>query len=515
MSPLSTEGVAKPKKTPGSSTAKHKALVDSAHESLCEKAVKAFGQKRQSIPARALNQEIASQASDIQEKILTDITQPVEAENPQRFPVNPLTPAPLPRPGTNASQCAPQVSPNRSKPQWMTPSANPMPFKPSMERQWALPPRLTPVNPTQHGHPGCLIVEFKPKLPVEKQVQGWFLREKINLSVEMEEAPENICVAGISWSHTGNPIVIAADGCSAVDLMTYEDTIVNALIGNTEGEFLTDAHPDVEYHKVKLNGVPTQSFSLSGEPYDAEDVMEEFAEQCVAYRLMGQYAKPIWLGSAGTENRKTMGMVVFSFANAEDARTLLNIRRVFIFGEACTITRYEDRAPIWYCKKCGSIGHSTATCRNGDRCKTCSAPTADHDTHNHPVGVPAKCIDCHRDHASTDKNFPMRKHKEGRATPGAPKTPGGGPIPGKGKETAKMKGKGPMRPPADQAMQKSTGMPAVPTNTATQRPAFKAGKWKTMCKKTAKGPVELSQQEAEDMVEDNSTVNEPPPPQSQ
>ncbi|KAF9505395.1 hypothetical protein BS47DRAFT_1434257, partial [Hydnum rufescens UP504] len=257
-------------------------------------------------------------------------------------PVNPPTPAPLPWPGANASQCAPQVSPNRSKPQRMTPSANPMPFKPSMERQRALPPRPTPVNPTQCGHPGRLIVEFKPKLPVEKQVQGWFLREKINLSLEMEEAPENICVAGISWSHTGNPIVIAADGCSAVDLVTYEDTIVNALIGNTEGEFLTDAHPDVEYHKVKLNGVPTQSFSSSGEPYDAEDVMEEFAEQCVAYRLMGQYAKPIWLGSAGTENRKTMGMVVFSFANAEDARTLLNIRQVFIFGEACTITRYED-----------------------------------------------------------------------------------------------------------------------------------------------------------------------------
>ncbi|KAF9512407.1 hypothetical protein BS47DRAFT_1263251, partial [Hydnum rufescens UP504] len=116
---------------------------------------------------------------------------------------------------------------------------------------------------------------------------------------------------------------------------------------------------------------------------------------------------PIWLGSAATPSRKTTGTVVFSFANSEDAKRLLSIRRVFLFGEACTITRYEDRAPIWYCKKCGSIGHSTATCRNGDRCKTCSVPTAEHDTHNHPVGTPAKCIDCHGDHAATNKNCPI------------------------------------------------------------------------------------------------------------
>ena len=45
---------------------------------------------------------------------------------------------------------------------------------------------------------------------------------------------------------------------------------------------LQDAHADIEYHKVKINGVPMQSFSSSGSPYDAEDVMHELAEQCTA-----------------------------------------------------------------------------------------------------------------------------------------------------------------------------------------------------------------------------------------
>ncbi|KAF9507787.1 hypothetical protein BS47DRAFT_1275166, partial [Hydnum rufescens UP504] len=136
---------------------------------------------------------------------------------------------------------------------------------------------------------------------------------------------------------------------------------------------------DIEYHKVKVNGVPTQTYSSSGTPYDAEDVMHELAEQCAAYRPVGQYAKPIWLGSATTPSCKTTGTVVSSFTNSEDAKSLL----IFLFGEVCTITRYEDCAPIWYCKKCGSIHHSTVTSRNSDRCKTCSVPTADHDTHNH------------------------------------------------------------------------------------------------------------------------------------
>jgi hypothetical protein len=111
-----------------------------------------------------------------------------------------------------------------------------------------------------------------------------------------------------------------------MDLLPHKDIIVASLIGNTVGEFQTDAHTDIEYHKVKVNGVPTQTYSSSGTLYDAEDVMHELAEQCAAYRPMGQYAKPIWLGSAAMPSHKTTGTVVFSFANDEDAKRLLSIR---------------------------------------------------------------------------------------------------------------------------------------------------------------------------------------------
>ncbi|KAF9513619.1 hypothetical protein BS47DRAFT_1272613, partial [Hydnum rufescens UP504] len=95
---------------------------------------------------------------------------------------------------------------------------------------------------------------------------------------------------------------------------------------------------------------------------------------------------PAWLGNAGTDEGKNTGTLVFSFTSSEDAAKMISLRRIFIFGELCSITRYEERAPIWYCKRCGSISHSMATCRNGDRCKTCSVPVADHETENHPIG---------------------------------------------------------------------------------------------------------------------------------
>jgi hypothetical protein len=53
MSPLPSESGAKPKKTPGSSNAKHKVQVDSVNESLHEKAVRTAAQKKKNTPTRA------------------------------------------------------------------------------------------------------------------------------------------------------------------------------------------------------------------------------------------------------------------------------------------------------------------------------------------------------------------------------------------------------------------------------------------------------------------------------
>ena len=101
--------------------------------------------------------------------------------------LGPVISPPLPV-STNTSHQAPQPYPNGMSQLRSTPSANPTPIKPSMAKK-VTSPRPAPVNPTQRGHPGRLIVEFKPKLPAERQVQGQAIRDKINSGLAFEDAP--------------------------------------------------------------------------------------------------------------------------------------------------------------------------------------------------------------------------------------------------------------------------------------------------------------------------------------
>ncbi|KAF9510243.1 hypothetical protein BS47DRAFT_1384070 [Hydnum rufescens UP504] len=239
MSPLHSESVAKPKKAPGSNNAKHKALIDSAMESHHEKAVKAFGQRKKGILTRAPNGEpedvtLTDDAQDIEEETLITVhtfwetldrqlslggeavsvlidsdestkskvhevytyichkehhtaealAQSLEARSPPNLGL--VTTWPITK--TNPSHKSSQSPPNWSSQPQITPSASPIPIKPSMMKKVALP-SPSPVNPTQCGHPGHLIVEFKPKLHSEAQAQGRFVREKINLALEIDKIP--------------------------------------------------------------------------------------------------------------------------------------------------------------------------------------------------------------------------------------------------------------------------------------------------------------------------------------
>ena len=316
----------------------------------------------------------------------------------------------------------------------VTKSNNPTPIKPTRKSAPATKHKL-PINAAQRGHENRLIIRFHPKLPEsQRTISGLMLRELVNTEIQDSclddpdnPVPEHVRVSAVIWSNSGNPIVIGAEGCTAETLLRYEDAIIRALTPYPESLGQTDsiayesyAHTDAIYYKVKINSVPT--LAVNGSPQAPERVGEELARECQFYRGMEQFQPPAWLGQNADIATRSRGSVVVSLLRATDQDTLLAQKKVYLFGQLCSIVRYEELPPVWQCNKCGSLDHRTEVCKNGERCLICMKPTNSHSTANHPKDEPAKCINCNEPHRANDRGCPVRKKREGRVfTPGGPK----------------------------------------------------------------------------------------------
>ncbi|KAF9504000.1 hypothetical protein BS47DRAFT_1369114 [Hydnum rufescens UP504] len=94
----------------------------------------------------------------------------------------------------------------------LTHSANPIPIKPTTPTQKLLV-ECSPSNPAEHKHPSQLVIETFPLIPIDKHQMGPDVVTKANIGIQRRGVEVANMILAITFSMTGNIIMIAAPGC--------------------------------------------------------------------------------------------------------------------------------------------------------------------------------------------------------------------------------------------------------------------------------------------------------------
>lgn len=126
--------------------------------------------------------------------------------------------------------------------------------------------------------------------------------------------------------------------------------------------------------------------------------------------------------------------MVICLATAEDAEAVLRLRRLYVYGHQCLVTRYEERETRTTCTNCWSpiARHNASRCPSEARCRLCAgqhhtdehqcqecseANDSDNDMSGRPKAacehMPLKCVNCSGPHAANDPTCPARKRAAG------------------------------------------------------------------------------------------------------
>ncbi|KAF9516879.1 hypothetical protein BS47DRAFT_612935 [Hydnum rufescens UP504] len=165
----------------------------------------------------------------------------------------------------------------------MSTSPNPKPIRPTYAKAALSKAGPTPASSTTQGNPRRLILQFAPRIPPEACKNGRLTRDEINKELASLDLPHYFRVVGVEYSYAGNPIVMTHEKCIAEDLMAHAD-IIASCIAPDESYRLMDKRPDMDFHRVKLNGIPTDNGQ--GDTMSPADVSYELGQVFEAYKNM-------------------------------------------------------------------------------------------------------------------------------------------------------------------------------------------------------------------------------------
>ncbi len=325
-----------------------------------------------------------------------------------------------PQEGLNESIHAPSVSRH-------TKSAAPIPIKPNKKtttpRTTDKAPKpafeqLKPKNPSQRHHPCRLIINIQPKIAQSALPPASSVVREINNLLRSdshdEPTPNNITVQGMLISHSANPIIITGERCTAEDLKPWYDEICAIFTkydpsgSDIEIDRTAEATPDFQRYQVRLSQVPR--CDLYGAPITPEHLGDLIKASCGEQTELDFASDPRYLVKPDAEWTSTLATVVVPLRSAKQAAMLLERKTIFIAGERCHVTRFEDRPRPNYCADCSSLEHRTnARGCPGTLCATCTDPG--HTTTDHPLDISELCINCGGDHASQSRTCPNRRQK--------------------------------------------------------------------------------------------------------
>jgi hypothetical protein len=297
-----------------------------------------------------------------------------------------------------------------------TKSANPVPITPSRKKgapaKNTIQPRAQPTSPTQCHHKSRLIIHFEPHIEQETlRPQGRIVHE-INEALRnlTPQVPENVRVKGMIISGaSGTPIIIAGDGCTAIDLEVHKELIISIVAGDTHFT-KARANADRQRFEVCLDNVPLRSY-LGIE--QTETIIETVVATASGLRgEMRLATPPRFMISEEDRLLKTRAPVRLSFHDEDQAKVLLALKTFFLDGVMCTIRPYIDRKPVAYCSSCSSLNHreNSKACK-GPSCMQCASTS--HTTDDHPETTTPKCINCAGSHGARSRECPARRQKGG------------------------------------------------------------------------------------------------------
>jgi len=290
--------------------------------------------------------------------------------------------------------------------------------KPSDKARKPIFEQLVPTNPMQRHHPGRLIINIHPKITKAALPSASSVVQQINhllrSDTHNEPTPANLTVQGMLMSHSANPIIITGERCTAEDLKPWYDEICaiftkNAYSGtDIEIDRTAEATPDYQRYQVRLSQVPR--LDLYGATITPDHLADLIQEAVGDQTELVFASEPRYLVRPDPEWNSNLATVVVPLRSANHAALLLERKTLFIAGERCYITRFEDRPRPTYCDRCSSLGHreNSRACP-GTLCATCTDP--DHTTSEHPVDISEQCINCGGDHASRSHTCPIRHQK--------------------------------------------------------------------------------------------------------
>ena len=351
-----------------------------------------------------------------------------------------------PEEGLSESQHAPN-------PNAFTRSDRPTPIKPTTRQPSQSPPKQKFAKaeskiPTQRYHESRLIINFQPRIEKEMLPSAGEAVHLVNALLQRnthdDPTPTHYSIQGMIMSHNANPILVTGDGCVAEDLRPWYDEICQIFTDHApadteiEMDHTATAIPDYQHFQVKLGQVPR--YSWHGEEITTQELREHIQTACGGRTTLEYAADPRYL--IRSDDESNLASVVVPLKSAEQATALLRMRSIFIAGERCYTSRFDERPRPTFCTSCSSLSHRERSKQcDGERCAFCT--DKEHTTAEHPMDWAELCINCGGTHASRSLDCPIRKQRAS-GTNASQSTDGGANI-----KTKAAKKRRPKTQPAD------------------------------------------------------------------
>ncbi|EJD41028.1 hypothetical protein AURDEDRAFT_170005 [Auricularia subglabra TFB-10046 SS5] len=222
---------------------------------------------------------------------------------------------------------APAAPPRASKATYASRVAQPAAAAPA-----AVPRVPATATPRPRHDERRLILKVTPSPAISRVVRNaTAARSAINTALAnltTARAPHpRLAVSGVGLTRSGNVVVFAMPGLTAVDLEPHSALIASAFLPQ-EAAFAGAARDSVWYKAVIPDAIPPD---LS-QPLPSSQVLQAEVEDYVQHRFSWA-ALPIWLTPAGRVAEQGSGSVLLSFLREEDLEYVLR-NGVFLFGRA-------------------------------------------------------------------------------------------------------------------------------------------------------------------------------------
>ncbi|CUA75631.1 Muscle M-line assembly protein unc-89 [Rhizoctonia solani] len=236
-----------------------------------------------------------------------------------------------------------------------------------------------------HGHPH--------ERPLPKVIS-----DSINSRLSRTPSAKGLQVLGSHWNPSGN-IILTFPSNTSDELVAEHIHIIRDALNLSPN--LTISR-DVPWSKLMLSSVFARDFS--DDPVYSNEMLHEALIRNTAITNLKITQKPRWVRPP-QEIKGFRSSIVFAFEDPDGsiAKSLLRAQ-IFMFGSPVRVKRWVDKPLFRQCVKCWGLGHVSASCRSGVRCRTCSR--------SHPEDAncphPPRCVNCKGSHPADDASCPAR-----------------------------------------------------------------------------------------------------------